>query len=421
MALTKSGAKRTLIIFSAVNAIAVLILAGAFSFVTSQDMDLLRKVLFTYSSDTAFSRARAVASGAYGNSSMSLKDYTIRLEEQCRSDKEILSVILFAKTSDENYFTVASKIELDPRLSVPVQLKQRVRENEENWLKKGLFAPCVNPLLFSGKNAYWNNVYIPVVLKDGRFVVRLSVSSAGAVYAFEKHLTKISRIQVGAVILTGILIIVTIIASFIFLRNFSMLMSGIAGYVKKAAEGETDLSLNEEADEDISELAMSFNTLVGELKDKERLISDLKERTKAAQNTGHAEHDAKREEEFSLRLKSLQSELSQALSDKERMLSELEKTDELSESFRKGVEILKEGRTDEAQIIFSALTILKPDGFGAYFNLGVVYAKKRDFDRAISMFERAIRINPEHTIAAQYLDKVMRLKRSADLPSAKKG
>ncbi|HNX60162.1 MAG TPA: tetratricopeptide repeat protein, partial [Spirochaetota bacterium] len=169
---------------------------------------------------------------------------------------------------------------------------------------------------------------------------------------------------------------------------------------------------NEEADEDLFELAMSFNTLVGELKEKERLISDLKAKTTAAQKTVPS-RDAGREEEFSMRLKSLQAELSQALAEKDKMVAELEKNDELSESFRKGVDILKEGRTDEAQIIFSALTILKPDGFGAFFNLGVVYAKKRDYDRAISMFERAIRINPAHAIAAQYLDKVMRLKRDA--------
>lgn len=409
MALTKSGAKRTLIIFCAVNAAAILVLAGAFSFVTSRDMKLLRQVLFTYTADTALSKARASAALA-GGESVPLKEYSSRLETICREDRDILSVIVFAKTADENYFTVSSKIELDPRLSVPVQIKQRVKEKEEDWLKKGLFSPCVNPLLFSGKNAYWNNAYVPVTLKDGRYVVRFSVSSAGAVYAFEKHLTRISRIQISAVVLTAVLIIVTIISAFIFLRNFSMLMSGIAGYVKKAAEGDTNLSLNEEADEDLFELAMSFNTLVGELKEKERLITDLKEKTTAAQKTVPA-HDTGREEEFSMRLRSLQAELSQALAEKDKMVAELEKNDELSESFRKGVDILKEGRTDEAQIIFSALTILKPDGFGAFFNLGVVYAKKRDYDRAISMFERAIRINPAHTIAAQYLDKVMRLKR----------
>ncbi|HEY1405062.1 MAG TPA: tetratricopeptide repeat protein [Spirochaetota bacterium] len=420
MALTKSGAKRTLIVFTIVNAAAVLTLASAFSFVTSRDITLLKKVLFTYSSDTALIRARAISTGAYTGSMMSASEYAKRLDTQCRAEREILSVILFSKTSDENYFTVASKIELDPRLVIPVEPKSRVKESEADWLKKGLYAPCVNPLLFSDKSAYWNNAYVPVTLKEGQFVVRFSVSSASAVIALENHIRKISRVQIAAVILTAFLIVVTLSASFIFLRNFSMLMSGIAGYAKKAANGNTDLSLNEDADEDLFEIAMSFNTLVGELKEKERLISHLRDKTRAVQTAEHNTQDTKKEEEFSMRLSALQSELSQALAEKEKMIAESSRSDELSESFRAGVDFLKEGRTAEAETIFSALTILKPDGFGAYFNLGVVYAKKRDFDRAITMFERAIRINPNHEIAAQYIDKVMRLKRN-EKPMGKQG
>ena len=109
-------------------------------------------------------------------------------------------------------------------------------------------------------------------------------------------------------------------------------------------------------------------------------------------------------------MKELQEQLAAALADKERMLQESSRADELSEGFRKGVELLKNGSLAEAEAVFKALTIIKPDGFGAYFNLGVVLAKQRDFDRSLEMFEKARAINPSHTHTAIYIEKVIRMK-----------
>jgi tetratricopeptide (TPR) repeat protein len=433
MAPAKSGAKKTLIIFTIVNAAAILSLTAVFSVVTSGDISLMREVLLSSSADTALVKSKAaVMSSGSGNSgtsvntsivkskasirhsipgsSVSLKEFSSRIESFSRADSEILSVILFSKTADDNYFTVRGKIEIDPRLAIPVSSGERVRESEENWLKKGIYEPCVNPVLFAEKSAYWHNAYVPVTLKEGQFVVRISVSSAGAVIALENHIRRVSRAQIGAVLLSALLIIITLVASFLFLKNFSLFMSGIAGYVKKAADGNTDLELNEDADEDLFELAMSFNTLVGELKEKERQITRLHEKERDMEKSRKIEKiDYQHDRELQQQIESLKEELSKALAEKNRMIAESNNSDELSESFRTGVELLKRGRLDDAEAIFRALTIVKPDGFGAYFNLGVVYAKKREFDRSIGMFERAIEINPNHPHAAQYIEKVMRL------------
>jgi Tfp pilus assembly protein PilF len=60
--------------------------------------------------------------------------------------------------------------------------------------------------------------------------------------------------------------------------------------------------------------------------------------------------------------------------------------------------------------VFLALTLLKPDGFGAWFNLGVVYAKMRMIDSATEMFEKALSLNPTHELVASYLEKVRKIK-----------
>jgi TolA-binding protein len=422
MALSKSGAKRTLIIFTIVNACAVLTLIGAFSIITSRDMTLLRDTILSFSRDTAMTKAHAAVNAMGITQAQSYAEFTRRIENYCRDDRDILTMILFSKTADEQYFSVASKLELDPHLSIPVELKQRVREgSEENWLKKGLSAPSISPSLFSDKTLYWYNVYLPVILKEGQFVVRFSVSATGAALLLEDHAAKMSIIQIGAVALTAILILITLVASFFFLRNFSMLMSGIAGYVKMAASGATDLSLNENADEDLFELALSFNTLVGELKEKERLITDLREKERIAIQSvsesisANSETNSDAPIDLSGQVSVLQEQLAAALADKERMIQESSRADELSEGFRKGVELLKKGSLAEAEAVFRALTIIKPDGFGAYFNLGVVLAKQRNFDRSLEMFEKAREINPSHTHTAVYIEKVMRMRNNRNV------
>ena len=72
--------------------------------------------------------------------------------------------------------------------------------------------------------------------------------------------------------------------------------------------------------------------------------------------------------------------------------------------------MLKSARFEEAAAVFTALTILKPDGFGGYFNLGVASAKLGRFDKALEMFDHALRINPNHTHTAVYIEKVRRLR-----------
>jgi tetratricopeptide (TPR) repeat protein len=135
--------------------------------------------------------------------------------------------------------------------------------------------------------------------------------------------------------------------------------------MKKAAGGDLEVSLNPTEDVELNQLAQSFNTLIDELKDRtEKAVQDAE----SAQDT-----------------------------------------EEAGAIFKTGVSLLKENRLEEAIAIFTTLTIIKPNGFGSFFNLGVAHAKKREYGKAIRMFEEAQRINPQFEVTAAYIEKVKRL------------
>jgi len=95
--------------------------------------------------------------------------------------------------------------------------------------------------------------------------------------------------------------------------------------------------------------------------------------------------------------------------EKEKILADLENKDTLGDIFKFGVTLLKENRLDDAAALFTTLTFLKPEGFGSYFNLGVIYARRRDYAKSMDMFERALQANPGNELTKQYIEKIRKL------------
>jgi len=134
--------------------------------------------------------------------------------------------------------------------------------------------------------------------------------------------------------------------------------------MRKAAEGELDISLKQTNDSDLNELALSFNTIVSELK---------------------------------------------GLKEKESLIKDMEQKDTLNDLFKYGVNMLKENKFDDSIHVFKTLSMLKPDGFGSYFNLGVAFARKKEYDNSLNMFRKALDSNPDHNLTTSYIEKVKRL------------
>ena len=411
MAMNRSSAKRILLFYTLIQGAIVLLLAASFAWITSHDASAIRGIVTGYASSVALDKGRAAASASAGAGIQS-KEFMDRVFSWCRGDPNILSVILFSKTNDDNFFKVAARIDLGTSFALP-DVGQRVREaTEENWLKKGLYAETVDTAIYAdkGKTLYWHNAYVPIRCKDGSFVLRVTVSATPAVLAINDYFAQTRFLSRLTIAVTALLLIVSVAASFLFLRNFTLLIAGLTGYVKKAVEGETSLSISSELDEDLSELAVSFNTLVGELREKDRKIKEIQKRERAAAESALAAKDEEAREKQREAVTEFKQRLEQLETEKERIIAEQNRSDEISEIFRRGVDMLKAAQYEEAAAVFTALTILKPDGFGGYFNLGVASAKLGRFDKALEMFDRALRINPNHTHTALYIDKVRRLR-----------
>jgi len=60
----------------------------------------------------------------------------------------------------------------------------------------------------------------------------------------------------------------------------------------------------------------------------------------------------------------------------------------------------------KAQKIFERSIKLNPSQVEGYFNLGLVYEKKREFEKARDMFEKALGINPNFTPAENALKRL---------------
>ncbi len=321
------------------------------------------------------------------------------LREHDASAGDILGVIIFTKTEDENYFRIAETLLFHDDLTLEITKSEVVREqNEINYLKMGLLQSAVDPDIYSQGGYSWQNVYYPYEIKNKKSVIQFLVSAARTQATIDAYAASTRSIRIANIIVTVALVIAVIVLSIIFLQNYSLLISNLSHFMKKAADGDLDVSLHQTGDDELNQLALSFNTLIEELKDKTTLTAQS------------AESEAAPEPQME------QTPLpEQAPEHKQGQEPDQNaEGDGFPAIFTTGVSKLKENNLDDAIAIFLTLTIMKPNGFGSFFNLGVAYAKKREYGRAIAMFEEAARINPAFEVTAQYIEKIKGLQNPDD-------
>lgn len=362
---TNAGiSKRFIIIISIFFTSLLVIISIAFHFVLKTNLTIIREILIKNNQELLLDKVKLITQRLKTDSIREKGGLKNKLREYCLEDDAFLSAIIFLKTGDDNYFEVVEHIPLNPSLSLDISKNTVVREDKEiNYIKKGVYAPAIDPQIHLTRSVYWQSLYAPITINHKIFVLEFIMSASKTYIALNEYSDEISRIKKYVLILTVFLIVAAIASGFLFMHNFSLLISSLSESMNKAAKGELDINLNPETDEELSELALSFNSLIGELKE---------------------------------------------LKAKEKIIQELEKKDSLTDIFKFGVDLLKENRVDDSIIIFNALILMKP-GFGSYFNLGVAYAKKQDYTRSLNMFEEAIKSNPGHEITLQYIEKVKKL------------
>lgn len=348
----------------------ILLLAFSFQYVLRENSNVIREVLLNNNELVLLEKVQLLVNSLSEERIGDIKELSHRIKEQCSDRGEFLYVIIYAKTADENYFKVQEKIQLNKSVAVDIETNSIVKgDREDNFIKRGLLQATVEPKIYSQNNIEWQNVFHPFKISRKNHVLEFLVSSTHSTRALQEYSEFLERIKKYLIAGTALAVVILLVISLLFIQNFTLLIKNISRSLKKAASGELDVNLNPHSDEELSELALSFNSLIDEIKD---------------------------------------------LKEKEKIIQDLENRDTLGDIFKYGVSLLKEGHLDDAIIIFKSLILLRPESFGSFFNLGVAYAKQGNFSDSYSMFWKALQFNPGNELTLKYIKKVERLQKSHD-------
>jgi tetratricopeptide (TPR) repeat protein len=349
--------RRFIIAISVIYAVLILTVSISFHYSMNASADILFDALISHNQEIIIDKIGTLIERLHDKHAATKEDIQKEIENYNSAVGDILYVIMFAKTDDENYFRILHAIQLKNSLELNISKNTIIKENKKiNYLRKGLLNSVVDPNIYSRDNHHWQNIYYPYQIKNRKIILQFLVSVSRTRDAIKHYNDSIRLIRLLNIVMTVVLALAVTALTAIFVQNYSLLIRNLSSYMKKAASGDLGVSLNPTSDDELNQLAQSFNTLMEELKDKT-----------------------------------------------DKRISEAEGINTL---FNTGVSILKENRLDEAIAIFKTLTIIKPQGFGSYFNLGVAYAKKREYDNALAVFEQALRINPSHELTRTYINKV---------------
>ncbi len=345
--------------------ILIIILSFSFHYILKTNSNVLRDILVSNNENLISYKAKMIIDRLKDDDIINTKTLSKSLYRYCKDDDDFLYIMVFSKTFDDNYFKIRRKIPLNPLLKIKVKKNRNVKEEKAlNYLRQGMLRETVDPKIYSSNGLYWQSIYHPFKIKNRTYVIEFFVSSSKVYTALSEYSEVIKKTKRYIIFITGAVIIAVIIITLMFIQNFSHIIKKLSQYMKHAADGNLDVSLNPTNDNDLNELALSFNSIVSELK---------------------------------------------GLKEKDNIIKELENKETLSDIFKYGVSVLKEKRFDDAICIFRTLTMLKPDGFGSYFNLGVALAKIDDYGSSLEMFGKALESNPNHELTLNYIQKVSRL------------
>lgn len=352
---------------AAIYSILIIILAVSFHYIIKTNSGISRELILKNNEIMLMAKSEIIVKTLDLNKETIKDTYKLYeyLKTYCAADNDILYVIIYSRTQDDNFFKVKKKIPLNTSLKISLKKNSVVQEKKDtNFIREGMYDPVIDPVIYSSNGIYYQNIYYPFTINSQNLILQFIMSSSRAYTALEEYSHIFERVKTRVLIISGILVVLVIIITFLYSYNFTLLIKSLSKHLGKAAEGK-DIKLNVTEDNGLNELAITFNNVVSGLKE---------------------------------------------LKKKDKIISELENKDSFSDLFKYGVNLLKENNLDDSIAIFRSLTILKPEGFGGYFNLGVAYVKKKDYDTAVSMFRKALSIKPEHELTASYIDKVNKLR-----------
>lgn len=361
--------RRFVLVISLVFTAIIIFLTFFFNYILTENYILLRGVVLNNNERLQRERVQNVAALIASRQVRRDRDISGAIRSVISPGSGFLNVIVFSQTADENFFRVKGGLQLHPGVQPGPEENTVVRENRDsNYLKKGMFRTVVDPEIYSAGGVFWQNVYQPFTAGGRHYVLQFMISASRTMTALNEYSDAMKRLKWYLIFIDIAAVIIVLFVVLHFMQNFSLLIGNISRSMKKASEGELDVNMNAEADRELAELAVSFNSLIEEMK---------------------------------------------GLREKGKQFDEMEKFS-MNDIFKTGVACMKEERLDEAVALFRSLLIFNPESFGGLFNLGVAYAKQREYNESLSMFLRARDLNPEHEMTRSYIDKVQRLQAKYD-------
>lgn len=321
----------------------------AFLYILKINSKLLEETVLQNNDLYIYNKVDLLANVLNGKNIQNINELTAELRKYSERDSGILYILIFSKTNDDNYFKLKNKIRLNQSVTIKTRIGKIIREKKmNNYLKNGLFKPVMDPQIYTINGIFYKTLYYPFSINKSRIICKFLISSSEVITTLNEYSEKIDRIKKYLILIATGTVVIVIITILLFVYNFRVLIKNISYSFKKASDGSLENVLAS-SDDDLNELANSFNDIISELKEKKESFGDL---------------------------------------------------------FKLGVDLLKDNKYDDSIAVFRTITIIKPDNFGSYFNLGVTYAKQKNFQSSLEMFYIAHNINPAHTLTQTYIEKV---------------
>ncbi len=270
-----------------------------------------------------------------------------------KNNNSVYTAYIVKPTDDDRNYTVITVIKGKPQ----IKKLTRVDTSQEFLIRKGLAYITINPAIQKQGTITYIESYIPLNGKNKTQCLIIQWLAPNIAILQQKHDSLIKTLMQTIAIIIAATIIIIVAISIIQSYRTKLLIQELSHSIQCIATGSLDIALNDSIDSELKTIATSFNSLVEKMKHNDRMLHTIKEET-------------------------------------------------LTDIFKKGVVLLKDGKLDHALACFTVTILYKPQSFASYFNAGVCLAKKGQFNDALQCFEKAMELNPDNELVLRYIRKI---------------
>lgn len=331
----------------------------ALSFITIKTISTIYTTSIEYSKKATFEHIESMSVLIY-NFIHKANSKKILIEDEIftpvKNNTSVYTAYIVKPTEDDRYYSVTTVIKGKPEITKLT----RVDISQNYLLRKGLAHVAVNPVIETQGTISYMESYIPLHAKSTSQCLIIQWLIPDTVILQKKHDVLIKNLMQSIAIVISATFIIIVFVSLVHSYRTKSLIQELSHSIQSIATGTLDVALNESTDSELKPLATSFNSLVEKIKTNDQMLHTIKE-------------------------------------------------DMFADIFKKGVGLLKDGHLDEAKACFTVMCMYKPNSFASFFNLGVCFAKKGDFNSALTYFEKAKELNPDNELTLRYIEKIKAL------------